>query len=409
MEKYDVIWTNARVAQVNEKNVITVLNDMFIAVKDKKIAKIDKMQNSGQIIASKLHDVNNKLITTSFIDAHTHLIYGGNRANEFEQRLNGITYAQIAKNGGGIASSIKSTREESFDEIYEKSSKRLISLIKEGVTTLEIKTGYGLDTKTEIKMLQVAQKLEENYPIHIEKTFLGAHAVPVEFKNDADAYINYICDTMLDDVHALGLVTAVDAYCEHLAFSIEQTKKVFEKAKSLGLKIKLHSEQFSQMGATKLACSFEALSVDHLEYCDEESILAMKKSGTVAVLLPGAYYFLRETKMPPIELFRKHNIPMAIATDLNPGTSALCSLQLMLNMSCVIFGFTVNEAFAGVTKNAAQALGLQNRKGSLAVGYDADFCVWDISHPRDLICSYMPNSLVYSVKDGEMIKEFKNV
>jgi len=403
MEKYDKIWTNARIAKVDKNNAIIVLEGMFIAVKDKKIAKIAKMQDSGQIIASKLHDVKNKLITTSLIDCHTHLIYGGNRANEFEQRLNGISYSQIAQNGGGIASSIKSTREESFDDIYKKSAKRLESLIKEGVTTIEIKTGYGLDIKSETKMLKVAQKLEENYPIHIEKTFLGAHAVPPEFKNDSDSYVNYICDTMFDEIHALGLVTCVDAYCEHLAFSIAQTKKVFEKAKSLGLNVKLHAEQFSQMGATKLACSFDALSVDHLEYCDEDSIKAMKKSETTAVLLPGAYYFLRETKMPPIELFRKHNVPIAIATDLNPGTSALCSLQLMMNMSCVIFGLTVTEAFLSVTKNAAKALGLQNSKGSLEEGYDADFCIWDINHPRDLICSYMPNSLDYSVQNGDKV------
>lgn len=409
MEKYDAIWTNARVIQVDENDELIVHKEMFIAVKDKKIAKFDKMINSGQIIASKLYDVQNRLITTSFIDCHTHLIYGGNRTHEFEQRLNGITYAQIANNGGGIISTINSTREESFEEIYKHSAKRLDSLIKEGVTTIEIKTGYGLNLQSEIKMLKVAQKLEENYPIHIEKTFLGAHAVPPEFKNDSDAYINYVCDTMLEEIHKLGLVTAVDAYCENLAFSINQTKKVFEKAKSLGLRVKLHAEQFSQIGATKLACSYDALSVDHLEYCDESSVKAMKKSGTVAVLLPGAYYFLRETKMPPIELFRKYKIPMAIATDLNPGTSALCSLQLILNMSSVLFHLKVNEVFLGATKYAAKALGLEKSKGSLDVGYDADFCVWDIDHPRDLICSYMPNTLFYSVKDGKIIKDNKYV
>jgi len=405
MEKYDQIWINARIVKVTEKNDLIVLEKMFVAINDKKIVKIAKMHNFDNNIVGKVHDVNNKLITTSLIDAHTHLIYGGNRANEFEQRLNGVSYSQIAQNGGGIASSIQSTREDSFDEIYKNSAKRVESLIKEGVTTIEIKTGYGLDTKTEIKMLEVMRQLENNYPIHIEKTFLGAHAVPIEFKEDSDAYIDYICDTMLDSVHKLGLVTCVDAYCEHLAFSVEQIEKVFKKAKSLGLNVKLHADQFSQMGATKLACSFDALSVDHLEYCDEESILVMKRSATVAVLLPGAYYFLRETKMPPIELFRKHNIPIAIATDLNPGTSALCSLQLMMNMSSVIFGLKVNEVFLGVTKYAAQALGLQDSKGSLEEGYDADFCVWDINHPRDLICSFMPNSLFYSVYQGEIVSD----
>ncbi len=403
MNNYDKIWINARVVQVDDNNEVLVKEDMFIAIKDKKIAKIENMKSFEAITADEIFDMEGKLVSSSLIDCHTHLIYGGNRANEFEQRLNGVSYSQIAANGGGIASSIKSTREESFDDIYKSSAKRLESLIKEGVTTIEIKTGYGLDIQSETKMLKIAAKLEENYPIHIEKTFLGAHAVPPEFKKDADAYINYICDTMFDEIHKLGLVTCVDAYTEHLAFNLEQTQKVFEKAKKLGLNVKLHSEQFSQMGATKLACSFDALSVDHLEYCDEESILAMKKSNTVAVLLPGAYYFLRETKMPPIELFRKHNVPIAIATDLNPGTSALCSLQLMMNMSSVIFGLTVSEAFLSVTKHAALALGLQNSKGSLEVGFDADFCIWDINHPRDLICSYMPNSLFYSVKAGEKV------
>ncbi len=403
MNNYDKVWINTRVVQVDNNSEVFVKDDMFIAIKNKKIAKIENMKSFDTINADEIIDIEGKLISASLIDCHTHLVYGGNRANEFEQRLNGMSYSQISANGGGIASSIKSTREESFDEIYKSSAKRLESLIKEGVTTIEIKTGYGLDIKSETKMLKIAAKLEKNYPIHIEKTFLGAHAVPPEFKKDADTYINYICDTMLNEIHKLGLVTCVDAYTEHLAFNLEQTQKVFKKAKELGLNVKLHSEQFSQMGATKLACSFDALSVDHLEYCDEDSVLAMKKSNTVAVLLPGAYYFLRETKIPPIGLFRKHKIPIAIATDLNPGTSALCSLQLMMNMSSVIFGLTVSEAFLSVTRNAARALGLTNSKGSLEVGFDADFCIWDINHPRDLICSYMPNSLYYSVVNGEKV------
>lgn len=403
MIKCDKVWINARIVQVNNNAEIIVLEGMFLAIKDNKILKIDKMSKFSELDVQLVEDVQNRLITTSLIDSHTHLVYGGNRANEFEQRLNGVTYSQISSSGGGIASSIKSTREESFDDIYKKSAKRLESLIKEGVTTIEIKTGYGLDIDSEIKMLKIMEKLENNYPIRIEKTFLGAHAVPPEFKNDSESYINYICDVMFDEIHSLGLATCVDAYCEHLAFSVEQTKRVFDKAKSLGLNVKLHSEQFSLMGATKMACEFGALSVDHLEYTDEDSVIAMKKSGTVAVLLPGAYYFLRETKMPPIDLFRKYSVPIAIATDLNPGTSALCSLQLMMNMSSVIFGLTVSEAFLAVTKNAAQALGLQDSKGSLEEGYDADFCVWDISHPRDLICSYMPNSLSFSVQNGEKV------
>ncbi len=403
MERFDKVWINAKIALIDENDEIVIHENSFLAIKNKKIEKIEKMENFENISSVNIYDVENRLITTSLIDCHTHLIYGGNRANEFEKRLNGETYAQITSNGGGISSSIKSTREESFDSIYKSSAKRLEALIKDGVTTIEIKTGYGLDTKSEIKMLEVAKKLEDNYPIHIEKTFLGAHTVPPEYKNNSDAYIDYICNEMLDEVHALGLVTCVDAYCEHLAFSVEQTKRVFEKAKSLGLNIKLHAEQFSSMGASDMACEFDALSVDHLEFTKEQTVKNIAKSGTVAVLLPGAYYFLRETKMPPIELFRENKVPIAIASDLNPGTSALCSLQLMMNMSAVIFSLSVSETFLAVTKNAAKALGLQNSKGSLEVGFDADFCIWDIEHPRDLVCSYLPNSLHYSVQDGEKV------
>lgn len=400
---YDKVWINATIAQFAKDNTLLTCKDYFLAVTRGKIAKIDKMVNFNSHSSREIVDVKGKLMTASLIDCHTHLVYGGNRANEFEQRLLGETYADIAKNGGGINATIRSTREESFDKIYESSAKRLKALIQEGVTTIEIKTGYGLDIESEIKMLKIAEKLEQNFPVHVEKTFLGAHCVPPEYKNDSQSYINYICETMMDTISTLGLVTCVDVYCEHLAFSLEQTKRVFLKAKSLGLHVKIHSDQFSQMGATKLACEFDALSCDHLEYTDEESVIAMAKSGSVAVILPGAYYFLSETKKPPIELFRKHKVKMAVATDLNPGTSPLCSLLLMLNMSSVLFGLNVSEAFLAVTKNAACALGLENRKGSLEKGYDADFCIWDVEHPRDLVCTFMPNSLFYSVKGGERI------
>ena len=403
MKDFDKVWTHGRITVLNKNNEIEVLENSFLAIKNKKIVKIDKMENLSKFTSKESFNVENRLISTSLIDCHTHLVYAKSRANEFEKRLNGETYAQIAEAGGGIVSSIKGIRESSFDEIYESSEKRLICLIKEGVTCIEIKTGYGLDTKSEIKMLEVMKKLEDNYPIHIEKTFLGAHAVPLEYKNNADAYIDYICETMLDEVYNTGLIDAVDAYCEHLAFRVEQIKRVFEKAKSLGLRVKLHAEQFSSMGASTLACEYKALSVDHLEFTQEEDIKRMKESNTVAVLLPGAYYFLRETKMPAINLFRKYKVPIAIASDLNPGTSALCSMQLMMNMSAVIFSLSVNETFLAVTKHASQALGLQKSKGVLALGYDADFCIWDIDHIRDLVCSFRPTALHSSVYQGEKV------
>ncbi|MCJ8326128.1 MAG: imidazolonepropionase [Campylobacterales bacterium] len=403
MEEFDKVWINARITIINKNNVIEVLENSFLAVKNNKIAKIDKMSNFTQSASKDIYDVKNRLISTSLIDCHTHLVYAGNRTSEFEDRLNGVSYSQIASNGGGIASSIKSLRASSFDELYQESKLRLITLIQEGVTTIEIKTGYGLDLENEIKMLKVAQKLEENFPIHIEKTFLAAHAVPPEYKNETDAYIDYICDVMFAEVNDLGLITCVDAYCEHLAFSVAQVKKVFDKAKEFNLNVKLHAEQFSSMGASDLACEYNALSVDHLEFTEESTIINMQKSGTVAVLLPGAYYFLRETQKPPIELLRKYNVPIAIASDLNPGTSSLCSLLLMMNMAAVMFSLKVDEVFLGVTKNAAKALNLQNSKGELKIGFDADFCIWDISHPRDLVCSYNPRVLHYSVFQGEKV------
>ncbi len=401
MLNYDKVYINSRVTKLDKNGKTEINDDFFIAIKDGKIAKIDSMKNFDKLTCRDIYDVQNRLITTSLIDCHTHLVYGGNRTSEFERRLNGDSYAQIAKSGGGIVASIKSTREESFEKIYESSAKRLKALIKEGVTTIEIKTGYGLDLESELKMLKIMQKLEDDFPIKIVKTFLGAHAVPPEYKNRADDYIEYVCETMMPKM-ALHVDT-VDIYTEHLAFDLKQTEKVFKKAKSLGLHVKVHAEQFSMMGATKLACKFQALSSDHLEYIDENSIKDMAKSGTVAVLLPGAYYYLRETKMPPIELFRKYNVPIAIATDLNPGTSALCSLQLMMNMSSVIFELRVDEVFRAVTINSAKALGLEKSKGSLEEGKDADFVIWDVEHPRDLICSFRPTSVFLSIQNGEVV------
>lgn len=401
MNCFEKVWKNVAFLDVTSNKGIKLIKNQFIGVNGTKIAYIGDMEELKSFTCKQIYNAKNKILTPSLIDCHTHLIYGGNRNDEFEQRLKGITYAKIAQNGGGINATINATREISFKKLYKLSKTRLKALMNDGVGVVEIKSGYGLDTKSELKMLKVAKKLQENFPIHIQKTFLGAHAVPKEYQNNSDLYIEYICNEMMEKVSKH--VDAVDAYCEHLAFSVKQVQKVFKKAKSLGLRVKLHAEQFSLMDATKLACKYNALSTDHLEYIDESSIKQMAKSGTIAVLLPGAYYFLRETKMPPIELFRKHKVPIAIATDLNPGTSSLCSLQLIMNMASVIFNLRVDEILKAVTINGAKALGLQSSKGSIEVGKDADFCIWDVEHPRDLVCSFRPTTLHKRVFQGSEV------
>ena len=398
----DNIFINANIAILNENNHIQILSNSFLKIEKGMITAINDMAHYKPIANQKVYDIKGQLITAGLIDCHTHLVYGGHRALEFEDRLNGVSYADIAKRGGGIHATIKSTREESFDTIYHSSAHRLKNLMQEGVTTIEIKSGYGLDTKNEIKMLQIAKALADHYPIHIEKTFLGAHTTPPEYSNNSQGYINYICNEMLDEVHNLGLASSVDAYCEHLAFDTKEIRQLFNKAKDLGLAVKLHADQFSQMQAVPLACEFDALSVDHLEYTDEQGVKAMAKHKTSAVLLPGAYYMLREQQKPPIKLFRDYGVPMAVATDLNPGTSPLCSLHLAMNMASVCFGLTIDEVFCGVTKNAALALGLSDRKGEIKVGYDADLAIWNISHPRELIAALIPNRLSYRVVGGEV-------
>jgi imidazolonepropionase len=394
--------TNANLSTCKDDGSLHVRPNMYIEISNGKISNIGRM---GQLKpkAQKIINLEGKLIAPGFIDAHTHLVYASERTNEFEQRLQGATYAQIAANGGGIISTIEQTRQASVESLYEQSAKRLKALMSEGVTTVEIKSGYGLETLSEIKMLQVAQKLGENFGLHVEKTFLGAHAVPPEYKGKAQEYCDYVCEEMMPKIVELGLASGVDVYCENLAFTLEQTRQVFQKAASLGLKIKLHAEQFSSMGGTELACEFGALSVDHLEFTKLNAVKVMAKSGTVAMILPGAFYMLGETQKPPIELFREHKIPMAIATDLNPGTAPICSLHLAMQMGCVLFGMRVDEVFAGVTMNAAKALGIGKTKGQIRVGFDADFAIFDASHPRELIGEFRPNRWCYSIINGEIV------
>ena len=347
------------------------------------------------------HDCEGALITPGLIDCHTHLVYGGDRAAEFEQRLQGVSYETIARQGGGIASTVRATREVSAAALERSSAKRLSALIAEGVTTLEIKSGSGLALEPERKCLQVARSLGRSHAVDVRTTFLGAHAVPPEFAGQSDAYVDSLLP-MLQSLHAEGLVDAVDAFCERIGFSAAQTARVFDAARALGLPVKLHAEQLSDSGGAALAAGFQALSCDHLEWLSEEGAAAMAAAGTVAVLLPGAFYFLRETRLPPLALLRQHGVPMAIATDCNPGSSPCSSLLLMLNMACTLFRMTPEEALAGVTRHAAHALGLTDR-GVIAPGMRADLVLWSVRHPAELSYAIGANPHRQTIFAGELL------
>jgi len=379
----DGIWTNARISPAG--NPEQMLEHAAIAVRDGVIAWI----GSAAALPSEFrnlptHDVGNQWITPGLIDCHTHLVYGGNRADEFALRLAGASYEEIARRGGGIVSTVNSTRAADEDSLFAQSAQRLQALMAEGVTTVEIKSGYGLDLANERKILRVARRLGEQFPVTIYTTFLGAHALPPEYQGRADDYIALVCDTMLPALHAEGLIDAVDVFCENIGFSVAQSERVYDSAARLNLPVKMHAEQLSNIGGTQLATRYRAMSVDHLEYLNEADIVAMKEAGTVAVLLPGAFYFLREKQLPPLDLLRRYQIPIAIATDSNPGTSPTTSLLLMLNMSCTLFRMTVAEALQGVTTHAARALGKSDRHGLLAPGRRADFAIWAIESLAEL-------------------------
>ncbi len=334
-------------------------------------------------LISAEHDLGGALVTPGLIDCHTHLVYGGHRAREFELRLQGASYEDIARAGGGIRSTVTATRSASDAALFASASQRLQRLMAEGVTTIEIKSGYGLSAEHETRCLRTARELARRWPVTVRSTCLSAHALPPEFEGRPDAYIDAVCQ-WLPALHAEGLVDAVDAFCERIAFTPAQTRRVFEAARALGLPVKLHAEQLSDQGGAALAASFNALSCDHLEYLSDDGVAAMAAAGTVAVLLPGAYYFLRETKLPPVAVLREHRVPIAIASDHNPGSSPGLSLLLMLNMACTLFRLTPEEALRGVTANAARALGLGDTHGVLAAGRRADFVVWDLEHPNEL-------------------------
>lgn len=377
--------TNASIVTLAETGLpYGLIEDGAVVLDGETIVWVGKATDTPEEFASlTAEDLGGRLITPGLIDCHTHVVFGGNRAREFEMRLQGATYEEVARAGGGIISTVLATRNASQEELLASALTRVDALIAEGVTTLEIKSGYGLDLETELRMLRVARKIAEARPIRVLTTFLGAHAVPPEYKDRADAYLDEICLPTLEAAHKEGLVDAVDGFCEGIAFSPDQMARVFDMASDLGLPIKLHAEQLSNLGGAALAASRNALSADHLEYLDEAGVKAMAEHGTVAVLLPGAFYTLRETQYPPLNLLRQHKVPIALATDCNPGSSPLASLLLTLNMGCTLFRMTPEEALAGVTREAARALGLTDI-GTIEAGKRADLAVWNVFHPAEL-------------------------
>ena len=380
--KLDSLWRGAHIATMKD-GVYSVIENAAIGVVGGRIVWIGEAQDLPDYETQSEHNLDGGWITPGLIDCHTHLVFGGNRAGEFEQRLNGVSYQEIAKQGGGIASSVKATRDASEEELIASASRRLKSLIADGVTTVEIKSGYGLSLDAELKMLRVAGQLGNDFPVTVKRTCLAAHAMPPEFV-EKDDYIDYLCETLLPKAAKLGMADAVDAFCEGIAFSTEQVARYFKTAESLGLPVKIHAEQLSSLGGTAMAASFKALSADHIEFIEESDVKAMAESGTVAVLLPGAFFTLKETQRPPIDLLRQYGVPMAVATDANPGTSPALSLRLMMNMSCTLFALTPEEALAGATIHAAKALGMADTHGSLEVGKVADFVCWEVESPGEL-------------------------
>jgi imidazolonepropionase len=399
----DRLWTRARLATMSPAIPAPygAIEDGVVAARDGLIVFAGPASEAPTFRAAETIDCNGRWITPGLIDCHTHLVYGGDRAHEFELRLQGASYEDIARAGGGILSSVKATRAASEDQLFASADRRLSELIGEGVTTVEIKSGYGLDTASETKVLRVARRIGRERPVTVRTTFLGAHAVPPEYKGRSGDYAALVAGQMLDAVVAEALADAVDVFCEGIAFSPEETRQVFAAAQRNGLAIKIHAEQLSNLGGAKLAAEMGALSADHLEHLDEAGVIAIAKAGTVAVVLPGAFYFLRETVRPPIELLRRHGVAIAVATDANPGTSPLTSPLTTLNMACTLFRLTPEEALAGMTRNAARALGLQDAIGTLEAGKACDLAIWDIERPAELAYRIGFNPLHARIWNGQ--------
>jgi imidazolonepropionase len=391
------IWTNTRLATMAGDG-LGLIDDGVVAAQGGRIAYAGPA-DGAPTAAAKITDCGGRLITPGLVDCHTHLVHGGNRANEWAMRLEGASYEDISRAGGGIVSTMRATRAASEVELVDTALPRLDALIAEGVTTIEIKSGYGLDTENELKMLRAARALGERRRVRVEPTFLGAHALPPEYRNHSDGYIDLVCSEMIPA--AAPLATAVDAFCEGIGFSPAQCTRVIAAAQVHGLAVKLHAEQLSALSGSALAARHGALSADHLEYATDNDVAAMAAAGTVAVLLPGAYYFMRETKLPPIDAMRRHGVKIALATDNNPGTSPTTSLLLMLNMGATLFGLTVVEALRGVTVNAAAALGLGAETGTLESGKACDLAIWNVTDPAELVYRIGFNPLHRRIKDGQ--------
>ncbi len=400
---FDSLLTHINIATCAEGPGYGIIEDAYIGVNAGKISfmgRMSSLKKDPASLAPIVYDGQKKWATPGLVDCHTHLVYAGNRAHEFEKRLQGISYADIAKEGGGILSTVRATRATPEDELLKLTHNRITQMIRSGTTTFEIKSGYGLDLATERKMLRVATRLRDEYGFRIQRTFLGAHALPPEF-SDTQSYVDHICSDMMPKLAAEGLIDTVDVFCEGIGFSRAQTEQIFRKAGLLSLPVKIHAEQLSNLQGAALAAQHKAMSADHLEYLDDNGVKAMATAGMTAVLLPGAFYYLREKQLPPIDLLRKYHVPMAIATDHNPGTSPTLSLPLMVNMACTLFRLTPEESLAGVTRHAARALGLLGVCGTLEVGKAADIAVWDIDHPRDLAYAFGHNPCTRVFIDGQ--------
>lgn len=403
----ETLFINATIATMQADNGYGLLPDAALKVEDGKISWVGPMSECPASGVAEVIDCEGRLLTPGLIDCHTHLVYGGDRADEFEMRLEGASYEEISRQGGGIVSTVNATRAASIASLYQQALPRLRQLLDEGVTTVEIKSGYGLDSDNEIKMLRVARRISEDFQINVQKTFLGAHALPGEYAGRSDDYIELVCDEMLPNAHAEELVDAVDVFIESIAFSVEQGSRVLDTAQALGLPFKAHVEQLSDLGGAVMASDRGALSVDHIEYMNPDDAVRLANDGTVAVLLPGAFYVLRETKLPPVDALREAGVSMALATDANPGSSPVTSILLIMNMACTLFRLTPAEALRGVTINAAKALGLDKTLGSLEAGKQADIVLWDLDRPSLLSYQIGLNRCAAVMHKGAWRKRFK--